>query len=256
MSSIEKIPLKIEMSEVSGDSKYEIYSRTEIISIFRLLEEQKSLCALYYNDDNQSILTRVLDVDTDDNVVVLDAGDSEAANRSVLDSNKLVFISSLQNVKIQFVTDHTDKISFEGDNAFSVRIPSSVLRLQRREYYRLTTPNQRPLVCNIPHPAEKGKKIAVTIVDISAGGIGVICFEENVPLHADVAYPGCQIELPGIGMLTVNMKIRATFDVTLKDGTVHKRAGCQFMDMPGSMQTLIQRYIMKHEREKKAKMLD
>jgi len=31
-----------------------------------------------------------------------------------------------------------------------------------------------------------------------------------------------------------------------------RRAGCEFMNLPGPMQTLIQRYIIKIERERKA----
>ena len=37
------------------------------------------------------------------------------------------------------------------------------------------------------------------------------------------------------------------------NSTVAKRAGCQFVDLPGQMLTLIQRYIIRVERERKAR---
>jgi c-di-GMP-binding flagellar brake protein YcgR len=43
------------------------------------------------------------------------------------------------------------------------------------------------------------------------------------------------------------------FEITLRSGARIKRAGCEFVKLPGQMSTLVQRYIIKVERERKAR---
>jgi len=46
------------------------------------------------------------------------------------------------------------------------------------------------------------------------------------------------------------LRIQNTFEVTLKNGHKSLRSGCQFVDLRPAMQSLIQRYILKLERER------
>jgi len=49
--------------------------------------------------------------------------------------------------------------------------------------------------------------------------------------------------------------VRTTFDVTLKNGRLTHRAGCEFIDLPPSIETAIQRYIIQVERERRNRYL-
>jgi hypothetical protein len=66
-------------------------------------------------------------------------------------------------------------------------------------------------------------------------------------------FPNCRIELPEVGFVTATVKIRSVFEITLRSGARIKRAGCEFVKLPGPMSTLVQRYIIKVERERKAR---
>jgi hypothetical protein len=63
-------------------------------------------------------------------------------------------------------------------------------------------------------------------------------------------YPGCRIELPGVGTLELTLGIQSLFEVTLKNGAKSLRSGCQFVNLHPSMETLIQRYILRLERDR------
>ncbi|MBY0578126.1 MAG: flagellar brake protein [Burkholderiales bacterium] len=252
MSISDPIPLKFELSSVADDSQYHIHSRTEILSILRRLLERNEQAALYYDEGNHAILTLVLEVRASQDQLVLDCSANEPSNRHVELSNKLVFISSLDNVKIQFVIPHIQRIEFEGKCAFVVTLPSSLLRLQRREYYRLTTPNLKPLTCTIPMPGREHTE--VSIINISAGGVAIIGYKGELNLLLNEVYHNCVITLPDVGAVHVNIQVKATFDITMKNNVVKKRAGCKFVDMAGHTQTLIQRYIMKLELDRKASL--
>jgi len=59
--------------------------------------------------------------------------------------------------------------------------------------------------------------------------------------------------LPGISTLSVSIQVKSAFEVTLKNGLAGKRSGCEFVAMQEKMLVMVQRYIMKLERERKAK---
>lgn len=92
-------------------------------------------------------------------------------------------------MKVQFVSHRIESAAYDRKPAFLVPLPERVLRLQRREYYRLTTPIVNPLKCMVP--LEEGRTREFPIVDISAGGIGMIV--GNLPkarLEVGAIYPG------------------------------------------------------------------
>jgi hypothetical protein len=51
-------------------------------------------------------------------------------------------------------------------------------------------------------------------------------------------------------MLEATLNIQAVFPVTRKDGTKIPHLGCAFVDLRLPMETLIQKYITKLERER------
>ncbi|MGB7595898.1 MAG: PilZ domain-containing protein, partial [Erysipelotrichaceae bacterium] len=133
--------------------------------------------------------------------------------------------------------------------------PADLLRLQRREFFRLTMPITRPLKCQIPiSEGEDGNEFVVdlNVVDISGGGLA-IALPEGLDFAIDKEFKGCRIELPEVGMLVTTLKVRNQFEITLRSGGRVRRAGCEFIKLPGPMLTLVQRYIIKVERERKAR---
>ena len=59
-----------------------------------------------------------------------------------------------------------------------------------------------------------------------------------------------------MGTAEFTLSIQSTWEVTMKNGLKSLRAGCQFVDMRASTEALIQRYIIKLERERIANAPD
>jgi c-di-GMP-binding flagellar brake protein YcgR len=134
---------------------------------------------------------------------------------------------------------------YAGHPAFYMPLPSQVFRVQRRDFYRLSASiADTPLKCVIPPVQEKDQPPhEITIMDISVGGIALICKENSVNLEAGEIYPECKIELPGVGTLIAKIQVKNLFDVTTLSGSTIKHAGCEFIQMDGKMGMLLQRYI-------------
>ncbi len=242
--------------EINADdaSKYLVESQKEIAYILRALMQKGERVTAHFNAGEDLILTSILDVDMDADYVILDAGASEALNRKILEARKIIFITSQDKVRIQFSASRIEKIPYEGRPAFKISLPESLIKLQRREYYRLTTPISKPLVCTFP--LEDGKKEELHAVDLSIGGIGVLNPLPGFQLEVGNVYQGCHFVLPEIGTIVTALQIRNAFEITLKNGTHTRRAGCMFVNLPGTMQSMIQRYIIKLERERRALQID
>ncbi len=244
--------MKFEPSSAAGSDRYLIHSEIEIVFILRAIMRRNTLVALYFNQGNGFILTSILDIDTHRWEIVLDYGAREELNQQALAAGKLIFVTSQDQVKVQFVCHGIGKIQFDGRNAFSAGIPVSLLRVQRREYYRIATPVLNPLKCAIPLTEGRGAA-EVTLLDISLGGVALIDHHPEIDFEAGATHENCRIVLPGIGALNVTIRVKTTSDVTLKNGLDCKRCGCEFVAMPANMLAMVQRYLMKLERERNAK---
>jgi len=236
------IPLKIELLSADEEGRFTIQSKKEIQFILHGIEHKGTLVALYYNDNNNHILTTVLGVS--ENGVWLGACGNPKENQAIILSQKLVFIGSHYHVKVQFVALKAELGVYKTQDAIHVTLPERILRLQRRDYFRLTTPVKNPLKCVIPVssttlPPEQ----QVTIMDISVGGVALVCEEYGQDLVPGQIYENCHIELPNVGMLNATIQVRNAFEVTDSEGMKHKRAGCEFQGLDGSCAILLQRYI-------------
>jgi flagellar brake protein len=241
--------VSFELTANPENTRFLVHNKLEIVRILRGLAQRNEMVSAFFNGGKDLLLTTVLAADSEKNEVLLDCGSNETLNKRIVEADKIIFVTSLDNVKVQFVSHRTDSARFDGREAFRIALPEQVLRLQRREYYRLTTPISSPLKCQVPLP--NGGTVEVPLSDIGAGGIGVIIgTPPGATLESGEVFPGCRINLPGVGVLEATIRIQSTFEVTLKNGSKILRSGCQFVDLRPAMQSLIQRYIIKLERER------
>ena len=96
---------------------------------------------------------------------------NDATNHSVTNTPKSFCNTPHDKVRVQFIPRDLKTATHEGRAAFRAPLPDSVLRLQRREYYRLTMPVTQRLACRIPQP--DGHLVEVESVALSGGGLAV-----------------------------------------------------------------------------------
>ncbi len=242
-----------ELLEPGDYSQYLLNAKSEILFVLRALLPDAARITVYFNEGRDFLLTTLVAIE--DDAIVLDYGSDSAMNRKALEADKLFCATQLDHVKIQFILRGVSQVSYEGRPAFRAAFPDSVLRLQRREFFRLTVPIARPLRCILPYEKADGSRaqIEVKVVDISGGGMAIMSPPEGIGFQADAEFPNCRVELPEVGIVVATVKVCSVFEITLRNGSNVKRAGCQFKNLSGPMLTLVQRYIIKVERERKAR---
>lgn len=248
--SAESAPAVLEPGEFT---QFMLRTPTEIQVVLRGLYDHVSQITIFFNEGKDMLLTTLAAVETDH--LILDFGPSGELNRKALEVEKHFCVTTLEKVRVQFILRGFTRVEKDGRPSFRCALPDEVLRLQRREYYRLVTPIVRPLKCTMPIALADGTPHMheANVYDISGGGMGISAPDEGIPFETGMSFANCRIELPEVGIVTATVKICSVFDVVLRSGARIRRAGCEFVKLPGPMGTLIQRYIIKVERERKAR---
>lgn len=235
----------------TDQSNYMLRSRLEILYVLRAVLNKNELVTAYFNHGKDFLLTSLLGIDEESpGTLILDCSANELLNRQLLASERIILVTTQERVKIQFALDRIQAIEYLGRPAFKAPLPGELLKLQRREYYRLDTPLINAIKCTMTKP--EGGSIEVVISDISLGGIAISNYQHLIRLFIGEQFSNCRIVLPEIGTTTPAVEVRNEHSVTLKNGTAIQRAGCRFVDLPANQQTLIQRYIIKLERERRS----
>lgn len=235
---------------------YRLHSRREIVALLRTIAEQKQRLNMLANRDGAAIVTTILDIDDVAGTLIVDCAQREHMNDSILKSDNISFETALEQVRILFFVDRVERCTYEDAPALKLDLPDSMIRVQRREFYRVPTLAGAPVSCTVTIPQEgSGEARLVTLVlqNVSGGGIALI--DEHGVLEQTIGrvYPNCRIDLPGGTLVVTSLELRNTQQVRLPNGKTANRLGCLFIDLPHAMLAAIQRYITKLEREQNAR---
>lgn len=236
------------LEAIEDDSRYLLHSRSEVIHSLRELITKGAIVTAYFNQGRQFILTALLTVLPDRDAFVFDFGSNHELNEKIQSSDRIIFVTALQGVKIQFTTGKPKEVQYKGKDAFIADLPLQVLRLQRREFYRLELPGFAKSECTIPG-SDGGKSATLTIHDISLGGLGLVASKQHDNYGIMQIQDNCLIDLKESGHIKISLEIRNHVPITQKNGNVSVRIGCRFIAMTPAMATLIQRYMVKIEKE-------
>jgi c-di-GMP-binding flagellar brake protein YcgR len=234
-------------------SPYKVHARREILSLLRTLAQQRQLITLLVSGSPEAVITSVLGVDEDSGTFYIDCATDAAMNRRIIESDNLSFETVLDRIRIMFFASHAQQCTYEELPALELAIPEFIIRLQRREHYRVPTPITNPVRCTIPIQHELGtESVTLTLQNVSGGGVALVDDKKTLETTFGTVYKDCRIHLPGNTVVVTALQVRNWQDITLPTGKSVRRIGCLFIELPPAMLSAIQRYITKLEREQNA----
>lgn len=254
---ISSLPPRFELEEVDDYSQYLLHSRSEIVSVLRTLIQKMAMVTIYFDQGRSFLLSAIIAISNDTQEFILDIGSDDEMNRKALAADKLILTTLIDKVKVQFSINGVRLIRHEGHAAFAADLPEKLLRLQRREFFRLSTSVANPvkLSTTISHADFGNRFIEVPLLDISCGGVGLMVTPDQLHyFRKGETLDQCKIMLPGEGPLVTTVGIRNMFEVTTRSGARFVRVGGEFATLSAAKLTLVQRYITRVERERKARL--
>lgn len=233
------------------DSQYRVESDVEIAYILRGLMKCAAPITAYFNAGREFVVTAVLNVSAEHRQVVLDTGAGGEANVRILEHPPVRFVCTQDGVRVQFEAQRLDNVMFQGKPAFRIALPDNLTKYQRREYYRLPTPVVNPLRCEIRMDDAEPRPLVVS--DISLGGLCLVGDLATVSPPIGTVFRDCTLPLPEVGTVRIALAVRNTYLITLKNGATSRRTGCQFVNLGPAQEAMVQRYIIRQERERRTK---
>ncbi len=235
--------------------QYAIASRLEISQILRAVMRHAALITASVGGED-FFLTSLVRVDDEAGYLMLECDRNGKHMERVLAKQRLLCSTTLDKIKIQFVCTDIETATCDGRDAFRAALPQELLRLQRREYFRVPTPIIAPVKCTISIPQSDARAtVELSLIDISCGGIAVLTPHELFTPELG-AYYDCTIHMPGAAAMRTRVQARNAFMMKLANGKVAQRSGFAFVDLRESMLATIQRYIMGLERQRKDRTRD
>lgn len=238
----------------SEDSPFWIRSKIDIKQVIKNLAKKRERIIVWVNP-NESFISVILETDGDS--MILDCSGDELINEKALKASSLIISANLDLVSIRFALRDAERTEFEGQQAFEVMMPDQIHKLQRREYFRLPTPLVQPLTCAVKKEVkEAGKALPdfiranAQLVDIGLGGLSLLEPTETLQFAAGDRFLSCELDLKDAGKTQFDIEICHVFEVENRTGQLRRRAGCKFINLSRSAESVIQKYITKLERER------
>jgi flagellar brake protein len=232
---------------IDSNEKYRTHSKIAILSVLRLMVRNRSLATCYFGESGSFFLTNILSVDAHQNEIVMDCGADDLVNQKALKTRDLSIVAFPNKVKIQFMCPKLRKTVLEGKEAFVAEVPESLLQIQKREYYRISTPIVSPVQCIIPLLQNiSPSSVDVVLHNISCGGMAFLDYGCEVDFEKGQIYPDCRIMLPEMGTFKANIRVTRV-ELQQVNDIPRQRVSCEYVDVDEITLSLIQRYINKLE---------
>lgn len=228
----------------------------EIALFLDLLSKRGSIVTAHLNDGRQFFLTSILAVDAASGTLLLDPPRAGEDILPVRSAQQVTLLGTLEKVKLQLRLPALQDAVYEERNVLSAPIPERLLRLQRREYFRLEPPHTHPILCTISTAMPSGamRTLELPLSNISGGGVSLVAPTELADLFPrDGLFKECRLEIPDEGVILVNLRVRKTIEISPQSGHRSLRVGCEYIGLPASRLAMIERYITRIERERKAR---
>ena len=239
------------ISEHEDIAPYRITAHMEIAFVLRSLAQNNVNLGIYFNAGRDMMLSRVLNVDSKAKQFIIDVGGHAPTSTAIAQADRILFVTALDGVKVQFSVAGVVFGKFEGKPAFIIDFPNDLIKLQRREFFRLLTPITNPLTCDITLP--NGQKTQLELHDISLGGAGIwLKDEQHTQMQTGIVISNAYFDFAAAGTAKLNIEIRSSHPITMAHGKVRWLAGVRFIDLPRNIETNLQKLLAHLERERKA----
>lgn len=230
-----------ELDSIPDKDKYLLDSRDEVVMSLLELSKKPDLITAYYGHANDVIITTVVDVLQERNLVILECGPNSEKNRQLLSAGSTTCLSKHNDIDIRFQLNGLRSARYQGQSVFAAPIPETLLRLQRREFFRVHTPLMTPITCHFEH---QGSQLALPLADISIGGLALVDAKKCFNAEQGIVLPQCTLCFPEQGgEIELALEVRGIFMYGQNEGKKVRRIGCAYLDLSPSDSHFIQRYI-------------
>ncbi len=234
-----------------NEEDYIVRNPKEVAQIINTLREDKVNLRVTFNRGQEDFLTNIISQDAEDGHVYLDMTVDDIFNKRMLNSDHIL-ISKDDGIRIKWKSVQHTQVALSDGKALRIEAPKELIRVQRRELFRLQTPIVKPLTCEIPIPnlinPNKTDTITYSLVDVSLGGVGLIVTTSIHPsIEVGKSFDACKINFPDVGDANLTLEVRSITPLP-SENEQKFRIGMQYVRPTRANENMIHRYTFDLER--------
>lgn len=222
-----------------------IRDRLEIVSTLRqlALQSEPLLAQWEAGAPSRVLPTRIVDVNPDYEELVFDCFTDDQANHGAVQATQVNFLGHLDGIEVRFYASHGEATTHEGRPALRMRIPAQLLRLQRRESFRVPAAHS----CEIALVLDGSPVRDVAVGNLSIGGVKLVI---NQPFDAKLGQviEKCQLRLGNEGNLQATLEVRSVQAAPTRSCPSRVFIGCRFVSLSTEAEMQLARFTQKLER--------
>ncbi len=242
--------------ESSTNPRYRVTDPLEIRLIIRRLIAARALLTLHDADGTVVLLSSILAIDEVTGLLILDTSTDEAANQRLLAHAAVNCQGNLDRIDVRFSLERLSFCTHQYLPAFAAALPKLLIYLQRREFYRLPAPLSDELVCSLTFSSEDRQPaiiLGAIVIDLSERGLSIrLPAGEEARFSTGLILDHARLKLP-TGVVEGPLLVRHVGQYAGGRGATLSHAGCEWGDLPVSMQGIVQRYMIRTERTRNAR---
>jgi c-di-GMP-binding flagellar brake protein YcgR len=235
------------------ESAFLIRSPEMIISKLSILLKKKCLITAYFGENEDSFITTILDIDVEKNRLIFYHTPKEAAIEQLFNSPMVTFKTEYVGIKISFNALKLGQIQHQGVPVFAIPLPSSLMWIEARDFYRVKPLASKPCYCQLVLP--DNEPVSLRLYDVSIAGFSIVTDIKDIQdmMTTDMFFEKCKILLADTGEGIVSFEIRNKCLLNPETENRMERMGCRFTHITTGFENLIQRYMQQIERENRQK---
>lgn len=232
---------------------YRITSQVEIQALLKKLLDSNTLVTLS-GPQGASHTTMLWAVDTNRGIVCFSAEADDPNLESLLESDEVVAVAYLDNIKVQFDVEGLVHVHGGHHSALNAQYPTEMFRFQRRDAFRVKPFSSHSPQAQMRHPSMPDMVLNLRILDVSLGGMALFLPDTIPMLDAGSKIGRCIIDLDGDTRIEAGVKIH---HVTVLHPEFHgARLGCEFFGLDGGTMRTLQHYINQTQKRRSALSVD
>lgn len=228
--------------------EYALSAEPAVHKLLQIIADEEHEIYIYPDAVEPHFVTEVLMMDWENHWIWLATPYDKSLSAHCNSSTPFVAVAFPEGVKVQFNGLGLTNLPFEGVPALRIQMPKTLIRLQRRNYFRVVADEEvnRQVSLMVPglHPIHH-------LVDISLAGC---CFTVEAPegvYCTGQALPDAMLALPD-GELPMRVSLEVRNVKPLSDHPEQIQLGCEMKPVERGVERRLQRFLLATERRQRA----
>jgi flagellar brake protein len=172
----------------------------------------------------------------------------------LLDLNEASAVGFLDSVKLQFELQHLVLAHGGRSCTLLADMPQELFRFQRRNSFRVRTPERGTPTAWLYHPALPDTPLSLRVLDVSAEGCALFLPNDVPPLTPGMQLDAVRLELDADTRLQATLQVQHVTALSAQGRGV--RLGCALVGASGEAHRALQRYIDHTQKRRRVLALD